>query len=954
MKRATLDTEDDEILFENGLPKSKRTIMENEIPLDELLNSLANNRPQRTQASMQAIEQRKENVIRRQIRSAVDKAEIDRRVNEKVVELKNNKKTVNRSVRQQIEAEIKKAYKLEKWGNATDNLINDSTSSISETFSTPNSNDLKRRLSLNLTRLIESGANEIIMVEDDECETIRLIKKHKDYLLSQLNTLERDSDEWVAIGLNLNSNNFHLISENNLLKEKLSEIESSLVRENLVTTIKGWNNDQISATESVLSLSTDEKVIDCLNLMKSKHLENASNEQLEIITNAFDCSTMSPKYLEQKAELVESCLMIDGIVKELIIQDIGDFTNKAESAELLLLLQTPLDKLSNNQLEKVRNIFMGSRHHPINVQKKKEMVELLNKLDDEFSDRLLDNLTKNKNLSELEKESLVLLSGDNLEQADLTHLDLLWQLHLKLSEAANWNRLKDWFSKLNPNKWMEIKDDDLDHLSTDQLSAMVKLKGGLINELSYDELNSLKQFFNELEVDETQKGIGIETDLEVLERMENKYTLQKYCVSIHSEGLAANKYAGNMLHRIREIKRISKASRILSASINGDLATKKVYTKVETDSKDDYLKLLNCEWPSGSFGTNSITTVEREWLGFKLELLNVDKSIRLEKETDSIRKLKDMGLRNICRSYRIDHSSMEETVTNRVSFNVKDLLVLKMVLSEMIPIECTKQAHTVAPFIERVRTCKNCQSFEHNAKQCRNQPLCGRCSSTEHNVASCPSRTSIKCCHCNLKHEAGSNKCKITFAENYKRNEFLIRFMIDECGAGSPYSVLNVPVPDGMTFDDDGIQCDQNDCDKELMLDYLDAYLLSNRISSGDDNLRLELETLKKVTYANCNKIEALELNQDKMVQEIKGLEGKLTDEITKLDDKIDRKVNELKTDIHSCRDELTEKINDVKDDMYDKLDSMQESANINAVRSEKKIDGLGVMMEQLMNKLVR
>lgn len=138
------------------------------------------------------------------------------------------------------------------------------------------------------------------------------------------------------------------------------------------------------------------------------------------------------------------------------------------------------------------------------------------------------------------------------------------------------------------------------------------------------------------------------------------------------------------------------------------------------------------------------------------------------------------------------------------------------------------------------------------------------------------------------------------------------------------------------------------------MLDYLDAYLLSNRISSGDDNLRLELETLKKVTYANCNKIEALELNQDKMVQEIKGLEGKLTDEITKLDDKIDCKVNELKTDIHSCRDELTEKINDVKDDMYDKLDSMQESANINAVRSEKKIDGLGVMMEQLMNKLVR
>jgi hypothetical protein len=62
MKRATLDTEDDEILFENGLPKSKRTITENEIPLDELLNSLANNRPQRTQASMQAIEQRKENV----------------------------------------------------------------------------------------------------------------------------------------------------------------------------------------------------------------------------------------------------------------------------------------------------------------------------------------------------------------------------------------------------------------------------------------------------------------------------------------------------------------------------------------------------------------------------------------------------------------------------------------------------------------------------------------------------------------------------------------------------------------------------------------------------------------------------------------------------------------------------------------------------------------------------
>ena len=76
------------------------------------------------------------------------------------------------------------------------------------------------------------------------------------------------------------------------------------------------------------------------------------------------------------------------------------------------------------------------------------------------------------------------------------------------------------------------------------------------------------------------------------------------------------------------------------------------------------------------------------------------------------------------------------------------------------------------------------------------------------NVMVCPHRVPIECCHCHWKHEAGTNKCKVFFAENYKRNEFLIRFMIDECGAASPYSVLNAPVPDGMSIDDDNI-CDE-------------------------------------------------------------------------------------------------------------------------------------------------
>jgi len=196
--------------------------------------------------------------------------------------------------------------------------------------------------------------------------------------------------------------------------------------------------------------------------------------------------------------------------------------------------------------------------------------------------------------------------------------------------------------------------------------------------------------------------------------------------------------------RIAEIKKVSQVNRILSASINGDLSSKKVYSRVETDSKCDYLKLLHYEWPEGSFSSGDPVRIEREYIGFKLELTKVDKSIKLEKEADSIKKLKELGLRNITRVYKIDFNTQEEMITDRVSFNVKDLMILKMVLTEMVPIECTKQTHQVAPFIERVKTCKNCQSFDHGTKQCREPPLCGKCSSTEHNVSACQNRNNMK------------------------------------------------------------------------------------------------------------------------------------------------------------------------------------------------------------------
>jgi len=640
-------------------------------------------------------------------------------------------------------------------------------------------------------------------------------------------------------------------------------------------------------------------------------------------------------------------------------------SDKEANAEKIKLLNEEYDKLNNDELLVVKGILEKSELNPFNIERKNHIIKIIKESPEVIKSKLLLSTRNHEYWGNLDcDDGVVLNSMNELESLTLSQLEWLLELIAEITNRADFDDMQRWFNSIDPKIILDILDDELDFLNTEQVLTIRKVKNGEMSTLTIDDLKNFRAIFDLLGYDSEVFHDDIGSSVECfknLEIMESKYTLPKYCVTIHSAGLAADKFAGNMRHRIAEIKKVSKANRILSASINGDLSSKKVYSRVETDSKCDYLKLLHCEWPAGSFGSGDQVRVEREYIGFKLELTKVDKSIKLEREADSIKKLKELGLRNITRVYKIDFNTQEETITDRVSFNVKDLTTLKMVLTDMVPIECTKQTHQVAPFIERVKNCKNCQSYDHGTKQCREPPLCGKCSSTEHNVSACQNRNNMKCCHCRMKHEAGTSKCRVYFSELYKKNEFIIRFMMDECGAATPYAVLNVPVPDGMSIDDDNIGDLATDTEKEVLFDYLDAYLVANRADVGNDELRSEVESLKKITKVQGSKIDALEINQESLVSEIKTLDLKFTGEINNLYTKVDTVRSELSNEISQVRDDLTGKIDalhhhlsDLKDDLYDRLDSMQDSSNANAAGNEQKLDNLELLLTQVVSKLTK
>ena len=301
--------------------------------------------------------------------------------------------------------------------------------------------------------------------------------------------------------------------------------------------------------------------------------------------------------------------------------------------------------------------------------------------------------------------------------------------------------------------------------------------------------------------------------------------------------------------------------------MNGCLKTRKVYTKVETDNKEDYMRILNCNWPDKSFDCDTRPTVLREGIAFKLELMNFEKDIKLEQHKESIEDLKYQGLRNLRRSTRFDQVTMEEHKLNKIEFNVISFEILRAVLLDGVSVECTKRNHDVQPHFDRVRNCKNCQEYGHTTKSCKNPQRCGKCPSKTHNVATCTTKQFLECCHCHMGHEAGTPRCKRFFEENYRKNEFIIRFLIDECGASNPFEVLGLPVPDGMSIDDDEILTTAEELAKEStkddMVNWFEAYVQSKNIGGIDHELREEVDTLKKTSDLHGSRISQLERDID-------------------------------------------------------------------------------------------
>ena len=434
--------------------------------------------------------------------------------------------------------------------------------------------------------------------------------------------------------------------------------------------------------------------------------------------------------------------------------------------------------------------------------------------------------------------------------------------------------------------------------------AVRKLLRKEIGKLSLNELVMLKIHDDCSDKQKLMSVLEPRPDETDLDRLERTYTLPKYTLAIHSAGLAKDKYTCNVGARIKEIRRLTKANRILSSTINGRIDSKTVYTKIETDNKEDFLKILKCDWPENSFECAEKPTVTREGLDFRLEIRNVDKDVKIEQHRESISDLKRQGLRNLRRATRYDVERMEEQKLNKIECNAVSLEVLRAVILDGVSIECTRRNHDVVPYIERVRPCKNCLDYGHGTKGCKSIPRCGKCGSSNHNVTLCPHKTAISCLHCQRPHEAGTPRCKRFFEENYKRNEFIIRFLIDECGAQSPFEVLGLPVPDGMNIEDDEILISSeeqtNDELRGEMVEWFEAYVQNKNFGISYPVMREEVDQLKKLSEEQSIKISLIEKDMRDVKAELSVKIEQVTENFNEKIENVHEHLVDLKQGFHT------------------------------------------------------
>lgn len=539
-----------------------------------------------------------------------------------------------------------------------------------------------------------------------------------------------------------------------------------------------------------------------------------------------------------------------------------------------------------------------------------------------------------RKLREIQTSILLRLDNGGKELRD--------KLLLKLNSSNDYQTLRDDAEALINNKKHEMNTEQLilirnllenldetndttDHKNDDQVKSNMSPKNTAKN-------SSILQ-----QKSQTEQPIELKSSTDELKRLESSYKFSKYCVKISSEGMADMKYAGNLTNRLREIKGRSNASRILSSSINGCITSKQVYSKVETDSVNDFVKLLE-PWPKGSFGCDT-TTAEREFVSVKVEVKDVDRNIKLEQEKETLKQLREIGIRNIKRATRFDQAQGKLIELNKIECNPRDLAVLKSILTNGLALECTKRNHDVEIHIERINYCKHCSSIGHRSKGCNRPMKCCRCSSKQHVSATCPGTDPLRCPQCNMGHEGGTGRCRSVFEENYKLNETSVKFLINECGKQNAFVAMGVPVPEGMNVDEEIIALDDNESEKrDEMYEIMRAYLNTNE--SKDPELKREVENLKVKMNNHDNRISIIESDISGIKTDMKTFREEMNTKLERIDDqfKVIREehkrglelMNERFEEIMEVQNESELRLEKVLNDQSIKFDKYQAIQNAN------------------------
>jgi len=157
--------------------------------------------------------------------------------------------------------------------------------------------------------------------------------------------------------------------------------------------------------------------------------------------------------------------------------------------------------------------------------------------------------------------------------------------------------------------------------------------------------------------------------------------------------------------------------------------------------------------------------------------------------------------------------------------------------------------------------------------------------------------------------------------------------MIDECGFQSPFEVMNLPVPDGMHIEDDEIIITQNEqadnMIKNDMVEWFEAFVQTQNIGGVDNDLREEVEILKKIKESHSNKLEQLEKN-------INGVEIKLTEKINQVSEELTSQIDLVNVRITDLNDELKQTNRNIKNQGKEIKDQMNEQINSFKAQSSK------------------